>query len=64
MLNDNLETVIKNYAHLLDDGTALKVDGWMETKLRKRREPDPASLPTKQVQDIALTFWLFSLVSG
>lgn len=35
MLNDTLETVIENYAHLLDQGTALKADQRIEAIIRR-----------------------------
>lgn len=61
MLNDTLESVIKNYAYLLDSGTAVKSDEWFETKIIDQHKADPVNLPSKNGQEVALQ--IFSMLA-
>lgn len=38
MLNDTLDAVIKNYAEVLDEGTARKADEWLQSKISAKTQ--------------------------
>lgn len=43
MLNDTLDAVIKNYAEVLDEGTARKADEWLQSKISAQNRSDAAN---------------------
>lgn len=61
MLNDTLETVIDNYAELLDSDTAVKADEWFKPKSMDPKKAPSVGLPSHNGHDLASK--AFSLIA-